>query len=289
MKPLKILGIYRHPLFSNNAIEADRLILQESIRQILNASSQPIDVEMIEESEVPVTFGSYDLILTMAQSEETLKALEINFGDSPIWNSPAAIRNCYRKNMSNVLIGLNVGYVPFHVLSTDQSIKELIQPGTSYWLKRSDFHAITDDDVTLAESIAEAEEKLAKFRSRGVKEVILQQHIHGDIYKFYGVKGQFFKPIRVRSFLESVISPPDFDHLAKVAELSAEALGLQIFGGDCIVDAHGKCHLIDLNDWPSFRICREDASKAIANLSLRHLESIHRLEATRATASVGQA
>ncbi len=54
---------------------------------------------------------------------------------------------------------------------------------------------------------------------------------------------------------------PNLSELQQVAAQSAEALGLMIYGGDAIVDAEGKFHLIDLNDWPSFRICREDASR----------------------------
>ncbi|MFX5801570.1 hypothetical protein ABTE09_20900, partial [Acinetobacter baumannii] len=71
MKKLKILGIYRNPKFSNNAIEVDRLILEQSIAELRAQMSADIEVNMIEELEVPATRGSYELILTMAQAEET--------------------------------------------------------------------------------------------------------------------------------------------------------------------------------------------------------------------------
>ena len=38
-----------------------------------------------------------------------------------------------------------------------------------------------------------------------------------------------------------------------------------IYGGDAII-ADDTAYLIDLNDWPSFSACREDAAKAIAQL-----------------------
>lgn len=257
-------------MFSNNAIEADRLILEESLAHLARICPVPLKIEMAEEAEAASLSGRYALVLTMAQSEDTLRTLEQVLPTSPIWNSPASIRNCYRKAMSAALSAQPVNYVPFQLLPTDGSVQPALEPNTSYWLKRSDFHAIADEDVTLAESAEEIQAKLARFRARGVNEVILQKHVQGDIYKFYGVKGGFFRPIRVRSVLEGTTNP-NFAQLEKMATRSAEILGLMIYGGDAILDAEGNFHLIDLNDWPSFRICRPEAAKAIAELSLAYL------------------
>ncbi|MGZ3653944.1 MAG: hypothetical protein ACXVB9_01480 [Bdellovibrionota bacterium] len=284
MKKFKILGIYRNPKFSNNAIEVDRLILEQSISELRAQTGHSLEIDMIEETEAPLARGTYDLVLTMAQAEETLKAIDQNFGSSPVWNSPAAIRNCYRKAMSRILTSLNVGYVPYQILSTSLEAPK-IPDGSSYWLKRSDFHAISDDDVTLAESQAELELKLARFSARGVTEVILQRHIHGDIYKFYGVRGKFFRAIKVRDFLKATTAP-DVGGLEKDSFAAAEALGLQIFGGDAILDSEGRFHFIDLNDWPSFRICRDDAARAVGALARDFLE---RGVTERASAAVATA
>jgi hypothetical protein len=225
---------------------------------------------MVEESEAEKISGTYDLVLTMAQEEKTLKILDSALADSVVWNSQAAIRNCYRKTMSQLLLNLAVGYVPYQLLPTDGSLAPDLEAGSSYWLKRSDFHAIADEDVTLAESAEEVLAKMARFHTRGVKEVILQRHVHGDIYKFYGVKDRFFLPIKVRSFLTN--SPTSsLELLESMATRSAEALGLKIYGGDAILDQEGNFHLIDLNDWPSFRLCRAEAAHAIADLCLSHL------------------
>lgn len=282
MKSKKILGIYRLPLFSNNAIEADRLILEESIARLRTAVPN-LDITFLEESEASTARNVYDLVLTMAQSEETLKHLEQTFPEHLVWNSSAAIRNCYRLAMSNKLIALNVGYVPFQVIHTEAPKLELLPEDGSYWLKRSDFHAIADEDVSLAEGKAEIQEKIARFKARGVKEVLLQQHIHGDIYKFYGVKDHFFRPIKVRDFLNGNHAAPDMQRLQAVVEESANALGLLIYGGDCVLDSSGKFHLIDLNDWPSFRLCRPEAAQAIADLALKKLNLS--LEETTAVAA----
>lgn len=265
MKKLKILGIYRNPQFSNNAIEVDRLILEESINQLAKQSPHALAVEMIEEEESLDQRGEYDLVLTMAQAEQSLAALDRNLSTSTIWNSPSAIRNCYRKTMSRILMALPVGYVPYQLVNTAGSAPKL-QAGESYWLKRSDFHAIADEDVTLAENEAEMKAKLERFKARGVGEVILQRHIHGDIYKFYGVRGKFFRALKVRDFLKTTATP-DLKLLESNAFLAAESLGLMVFGGDAILDKDGKFHFIDLNDWPSFRICRDDAARAVGALA----------------------
>ncbi len=173
--------------------------------------------------------------------------------------------------MLRILSGLAVGYVPYQVLATAEAAPR-ITAGESYWLKRSDFHAISDEDVSLAENQAELDEKMKRFAARGVSEVIMQRHIYGDIYKFYGVRGKFFRAIKVRNFLHSS-SAPDTSQLEADSFRAAEALGLMIFGGDAILDAQGNFHFIDLNDWPSFRICRDEAAHAIGALAAEFLET----------------
>lgn len=273
MKPFKILGIYRLPMFSNNAVEADRLILEAALEKLRSSALREVEIEFAEEPQLSDVSGRFDLVLTMAQSAESLKFLETRFPEDTVWNSPRAIRNCYRKAMSYALGSLPVGYVPFQVIPTDGSVTPKMNAGENYWLKRSDFHAISDEDVTLAETSHEALEKIHEFRRRGVREILLQKHVHGDVYKFYGIKGKFFRAIRVRDFLKRE-ETPDFSALEAVVHLSAERLGLLIYGGDCILDAEGKFHLIDLNDWPSFRICRDDAAAAIASLAADYLNSL---------------
>lgn len=272
--PKKLLGIYRLPIFSNNAIEADRAILEAAMAEIERTLSFSTSIAMVEESEVPfLKDKDFDLVLTMAQSQDILNYQEQHLSDLTIWNSPQAIRNCYRKAMSQALINANVNYVPFQLVATNGSSNFSFEPNTSYWLKRSDFHAIADEDVTLAENAQEALDKLNQFRKRGIAEVIVQKHIAGPIYKFYGVADKFFKPIKLRA-------PANWQETANVAALekmattSAKELGLQVYGGDAILDEKGNFHLIDVNDWPSFRLCREEASKAIASLAKDYLESL---------------
>jgi D-alanine-D-alanine ligase-like ATP-grasp enzyme len=53
--------------------------------------------------------------------------------------------------------------------------------------------------------------------------------------------------------------------LRKAALDAAAALGLEIFGGDAIIQADGEPVIIDLNAWPSYALYRDEAARAIAN------------------------
>ena len=271
MKIKKILGVFRLPIFSNNAIEADRKILEESLKLIESAAPESVKIHTCEETDLETLRPQADLVLTMAQSESALLQLSKKFLPHQVLNNSEAIRSCYRKKMSETLISLPVNYVPFQIVPTNWPDGMEMERGVPYWLKRSDFHAISDEDVSLVESRGEAEEKLRRFQNRGVAEVLVQRHIHGDIYKFYGVSDTFFRAFKVRDYLKSN-SQPNFTNLQKKATIAASQLGVSIFGGDAVLDVNGRFHLIDLNDWPSFRLCRNDASHAIAAFALSRLE-----------------
>ena len=58
----------------------------------------------------------------------------------------------------------------------------------------------------------------------------------------------------------------DEEDLQRKADLLAGAVGIDIYGGDCVVKANGTYCIIDFNDWPSFSRCREEAADAIVAL-----------------------
>jgi hypothetical protein len=95
----------------------------------------------------------------------------------------------------------------------------------------------------------------AEFERRGIDRAIVQEHVEGAVYKFYGVKGGFFRAYGLPAGQE--------ERAALLAERGASALGLEIYGGDGVYCADGSLTLIDFNDWPSFSRCRTDASRAI--------------------------
>jgi hypothetical protein len=59
--------------------------------------------------------------------------------------------------------------------------------------------------------------------------------------------------------------PFEASSLRRVALDAAAALGLEIFGGDAIIQANGEPMIVDLNAWPSYARYRDRAAHAIAD------------------------
>jgi hypothetical protein len=140
------------------------------------------------------------------------------------------------------------------------------------WLKRGDLHASVSADVQRVGSRDELAAGLANFRARGIARAALQEHRNGAEVKFYGVAGgAFFHWFFTNGSNDRA---PDAAALQHLAEAAAAAAGLDVFGGDVIVEPSGELTLIDLNDWPSFAPCREAASRAIADYLMRRVHAV---------------
>ena len=63
---------------------------------------------------------------------------------------------------------------------------------------------------------------------------------------------------------EAHCPPIDDARLNTLARQAREVLGLDIYGGDCLLTSDGMLYLIDINDGPSFRGCRSVAVAHIA-------------------------
>ena len=113
-------------------------------------------------------------------------------------------------------------------------------------------------------------------RKRGISSFVYTSHSKGDIIKFYGVGDSYFtysypNAEKTKFGLEKINGetkhyPFDVDKMRKMVFDAAKAIGLSIYGGDCIVDANGLIDLIDINDFPSFSSVREEAAKEIARV-----------------------
>jgi hypothetical protein len=57
----------------------------------------------------------------------------------------------------------------------------------------------------------------------------------------------------------------DVSNLHDAAFDAAGVLGLEVFGGDAVIQENGKPMIIDINAWPSYARYRERAAQAIAN------------------------
>jgi hypothetical protein len=135
-------------------------------------------------------------------------------------------------------------------------------------VKRGDVHATRPEDVVHVHGALEARRALARLAEAGVPSAVLEAHVPGRTIKFYGVLGTGFFRAYAADGEELAQAPPAW---AALAERAADALGLAIYGGDLVVDEGGAAVVVDVNDWPSFSLCRREAAAAIAEHLLGRL------------------
>jgi glutathione synthase/RimK-type ligase-like ATP-grasp enzyme len=187
---------------------------------------------------------------------------------SRIINSPVSVLNTYRERMILLLEQACVASPMSRIIPTNTSCVTCTGP---VWVKRGDVHSTQEGDVSFAATGDEIGQALQRLAQRGVQSAVVQDHIPGDLIKFYGIgrpdlvprdrpwfRWFYHKDQRVAGY------PFDSGNLANLAHHAAAALGLEIYGGDAIVSEGGAMTVIDLNAWPSFALYREEAAERIA-------------------------
>ena len=254
---MKVLLIQRAEVFSPNSVPKDKAIL-EAVGAKLSAAGHA--VEMVSE-EQPFTPEGYDRIFTMGRLPQTLDKLR----DCQAINSSAGIHNCARCQLEALMQQIGTPMPPR-------------EGAHGYWLKRGDAAAQSKSDVQYAANQTELNAKIAAFKERGITSYTVSAHVPGDLVKFYGVAGTDF----FRYYYPTDDGDTKFDdeqrngtarHYPFVVEALqadanklAQAVGISVYGGDCIIREDGSYCVIDFNDWPSFSRCRQDAAAAIAAL-----------------------
>ena len=187
-----------------------------------------------------------------------------------IVNRPAAIRNTDRERAIALFEQNRIAFPASAVVETAPA--KAAFPGPC-WIKRGDVHATEAGDVSYAADTAALVAGLARLAERGIARAVLQEHVPGDLVKFYGVAGLAEEDERPSWFQwfyhrDQALSghPCDPGTLAAAATKAAAALGLDIYGGDAIVSAGGRISIIDVNAWPSFALFRAAAAEKIAAL-----------------------
>ena len=261
-----MIGIFREELFSPNRVEDDATILQltaEAVRR------RGFDVELMRPQDLsPETEPR--MAFAMCEGLASLRILEEwEAMGCTVVNSPWAVRNCFRHQMLTLL---NHGTLPLPktlLIQTTGSVNGQFNLRKGVWVKRGDVHSTQPGDVELIFDRPSLERTLASMRSRWVDQAVLQEHVHGDLIKFYGVLPQrwfrhfYHKPEEAKGL------PFCLEQIRKTAELAALKLGLQVYGGDIVITKNSH-YLIDINSWPSFAICLEEAAEQIADCLIHH-------------------
>lgn len=261
MDRMHVIGVYREKRFSPGKIRQDAAILDEALGLL---PSFKYRIEALQIEDLGDMTPKPDLVLSMAQSAPALDFLERWHRQGvTVINSVQSVRNCYRKALIRRLRETGIP-MPLSRIVRTASLMQEVRPvsGVGCWLKRGDVHAMQSADVVNVQTKEELDRAYGHFDRQKVAEILIQDHVEGAVIKFYGVgKGAFFDARFVDS--GSAVAR-GIEALREVAVFAAEAVGLEIYGGDAVRTPDGSMVLIDLNDWPSFSSCRPGAARGIA-------------------------
>jgi len=270
----RLLGIYREPECSPGRHRSNDTLLLDAIAT--NLRGRGVGASLVTAD----TLGSRPaatLIFSMCQGAAALQTLrEWELAGADIVNSPRAALNTYRDRLPAILETAGISYPRTILVSTGADgaprCPLALDAASGVWLKRGDMHASISADVQQVRSASEYAAGLAGFHARGIARAAVQEHRRGTEIKFYGVaSGLFFHWFTTSGPADAAV---DVDRLSDLAGRAAAAAGLDVYGGDLIVEPSGRLTLIDLNDWPSFAPCRPAAAAAIADYLTRRAHGV---------------
>ena len=276
---MKLVGVSRAKQYSPQSEDRDAAIFNGVASRLAECGHE---VELYDEGLLPAEMA-VDLIFSMARSTQAIRFLkQCEDKGVPVVNSAYAIESNNRLVLSQLFSAHGIHMPLTRQLQTSEPAP--LCPPSGCWLKRFDASAQTKSDVVFCHDDEDVESALSAFRENGIMSVIMENHIQGDLLKFYGVYGQpffhYYYPTSGKGFskfgLEQYNGAPayvsfDATLLHETAELAATLSRFYIYGGDAVVAPDGTVFLIDFNDWPSFSPCLQEATTSIANYLMQKI------------------
>ena len=265
--PAQFLGIYRETRFSPGVHAAgDAEILELTQAALARFGYQ---TRLIAPETLPTMAPSSPVVFSMCQSLDALAVLqEWEKQGVLVLNTSAAVRACYRLALVTALSQTTLSCPRSVIIPLDETgssgIRCPVLPESTagWWVKRGDVHAMQSDDVVFVRHAADLPAQLTHLHQRGIGHAVVQEHIVGQEWKFYAVRSHGV--LHAFAPHDAHCPPINYACLNTLARQASEVLGLDIYGGDCLMTADGTLYLIDINDWPSFRGCRPVAATHIA-------------------------
>jgi len=276
-------GIRRGNIFSPNHIGNDATIFSLTAEAL---RIKGYKVNEYTEADLLTKEIREDFLFNMVRDWYSIRKLQqLEDKGRLVINSGYGIENCTREKMTRLFTAANIPYPRSIILRTEEDATVALEEAgfVDCWIKRYDFHAIHREDVTYVSNLEEAKGILKEYAIRGIATAVINEHLIGDLVKFYGVAGTdffywFYPNLQHSKFgLEKINGKAhgisfDKNKLHQVCNEAAEVLKLKIYGGDCIIDEDGTIRLIDFNDWPSFAPCRNQAVPYIAECIYREIK-----------------
>ena len=279
-----IAGIRRGNQYSPNHIGNDAAIFNLTaghLRQCGYEVKEYSEVELLDaDIKEPVIFN-------MVRDTASIKKLQLlETQGHRVINSAFGIENCTRERMTRILLSNNIPHPESLIVGTDEPLPLSLRFLNAHcWVKRGDFHAIHREDVTYTRNPEETASVLNEYALRHIKTAVINEHLDGDLVKFYGVAGSdffyWFYPDehshskfgweRINGKAKGI--PFDVDNLIAICNLASSVLNVDIYGGDGVVQKDGSVKIIDFNDWPSFAPCRTLAAPHIARCIMNKISA----------------
>ena len=266
---ITFLGIYREPSCSPGRHRVNDAAIIELVAEELETQGHSVALATMEDAN---RFGDDSaLVFSMCRAPLGLQTLaRWKREGKTIVNRPAAVLDTSRDRLAGRIFGGAIRLPATRVVPTARALRAQVHlpvDPDACWIKGGDLYASTREDVQRVQTMKALEEVLDDFERRAISTAVLQEHVAGREIKFYSVgSGDFFHWLDVGAVPSNAAAPPA---LQAVATGAGGELELEVFGGDVVIAEDGRITLIDLNDWPSFAPCREQAAAAIA----RHLEA----------------
>ncbi|MDR1402698.1 MAG: hypothetical protein LBJ60_03215 [Tannerellaceae bacterium] len=276
MNEITIAGIRRGSKYSPNHVGNDAAIFRLTAKALQKYGCM---VNEYSEADLLNNRIKENVIFNMVRDWGSIRKLQKyeNEGRTVI-NSAYGIENCTREKMTRLLLTNDIPHPQSLIVRTIDDPLPAFKDVAFHncWIKRGDFHAIHREDVTYVRNREEAQNILEEYAIRGIESAVINEHLVGDLVKFYGIAGAdffyWFYPTsqnHSKFGLEQINGnakgiPFDEAHLQHLCNKAAKIVNIHVYGGDCIISEDGVARIIDFNDWPSFAPCREAAAPCIA-------------------------
>lgn len=277
------LGIFRAARYSPGMVERDEAILQ-AVAAHLKAAGYA--VSLIHEEELGHGMQKPDTVFHMARSPHALDILQAwEHAGCRVINPVAGVRSVEREALAKMCATHHIPTPKTWI--ADTRYPDRLTTGTTMgtempitfpcWVKRTGDCAQQPEDVCRADDAESYRRCLNQLHARGITHAVVMEHLEGPCIKFYAVQGTDFfywlpaeklgyDKFAAASPATGTAAAPDREVANVELPLRAIPTALKVYGGDAIIGPDGTARIIDLNDWPSFSACREQAAKAIADM-----------------------
>lgn len=290
----KVLFVSRAEEFSPNNVEKDHRILDLVIEKCsVNRKDLKFVLHTEDELEQISDLSEY---LAVAGMERRLKSL-IRIQNSGITslNSANSIINTATSRELTMTLLSNAGISVPEFWSYDAEKDEMFQCEESLqhllpgWVKAMRYNGAKVGDVVYVETPIQADMEVLRLASEKVQDLVVTRHLHGDLLKAYAVVDNEYRIQFLRWFYPQEQGYTKFgdeshnddlmrysfdeSRLKEIVLSISRVLDIKFFGVDFIIGQIGDITVIDVNDWPSYSICQDEAAEAISRTILSDIKA----------------